>query len=307
MSRSLDPIIRRHLQPMEPLPTAVAPRLRPLTGVRAVLFDIYGTLLISASGDVTTGQGVAKGPALAAALAAVGLPLEGDPDGGVQVLEDQIAADHRRGQAAGIPFPEVDIRQIWRGTLAHLRQNGLLPEPAGPGAAGAVQGEVLPESRLQQLACEYEMRVNPVWPMPQARACLQQLHAAGLLLGLISNAQFLTRELWRLLLEAEAGGFSIDQQLQYYSYQHGRAKPDVELYLLAVEDLARRDIRAGEVLYVGNDMLNDIQPASRVGFRTALFAGDARSLRCREGDPRVAGVVPDLVIMSLADLPACVG
>jgi putative hydrolase of the HAD superfamily len=45
--------------------------------------------------------------------------------------------------------------------------------------------------------------------------------------------------------------------------------------------------------------------AGRVGFRTALFAGDARSYRPRQGDPRVESVVPDLVITSLSMLLSC--
>ena len=79
------------------------------------------------------------------------------------------------------------------------------------------------------------------------------------------------------------------------------------MHFQAANDLAERGIGSDEVLYVGNDMLNDMTPASRVGFRTALFAGDARSLRMREGDPRVAGVAPDLVLSSLAELPRCLG
>ena len=38
------------------------------------------------------------------------------------------------------------------------------------------------------------------------------------------------------------------------------------------EQLAEEGIAAREVLYVGNDMLNDVAAASAVGFRTALFA-----------------------------------
>jgi putative hydrolase of the HAD superfamily len=56
------------------------------------------------------------------------------------------------------------------------------------------------------------------------------------------------------------------------------------------------------VLYVGNDLLNDVLPASKIGFRTALFAGDRRSLRWRENDSRTSGVTPDVVITRLADL-----
>jgi putative hydrolase of the HAD superfamily len=60
------------------------------------------------------------------------------------------------------------------------------------------------------------------------------------------------------------------------------------------------------VLYVGNDMLHDVLPAAAMGFRTALFAGDRRSLRRREGDARVASVTPDVVVLQLRDLLSCV-
>ena len=56
------------------------------------------------------------------------------------------------------------------------------------------------------------------------------------------------------------------------------------------------------VLYVGNDMLNDMLPAAAAGFQTALFAGDARSLRLRETDPRCIDVSPDIVLTDLSQL-----
>ena len=43
-----------------------------------------------------------------------------------------------------------------------------------------------------------------------------------------------------------------------------------------------------------------------MGFRTALFAGDRRSLRLREGDSRVEGVSPDIVVKSLNEVARCV-
>jgi len=58
---------------------------------------------------------------------------------------------------------------------------------------------------------------------------------------------------------------------------------------------------------VGNDRLNDIAAAARLGMRTALFAGDARSLRWRRGDPRCAGVVPDLIVTHWRQLPEVQG
>ncbi len=57
-----------------------------------------------------------------------------------------------------------------------------------------------------------------------------------------------------------------------------------------------------EALYVGNDMLNDIYCAQKTGFKTALFAGDVRSLRLRKNHEEVQGIVPDITITALSQL-----
>ena len=49
-------------------------------------------------------------------------------------------------------------------------------------------------------------------------------------------------------------------------------------------------------------MLYDILPASQIGFGSALFAGDARSLRLREQDTRVRIVRPDVTLTDLSQL-----
>jgi putative hydrolase of the HAD superfamily len=54
-------------------------------------------------------------------------------------------------------------------------------------------------------------------------------------------------------------------------------------------------------------MLNDIYPARKAGFKTALFAGDQRSLRMRSDDPRCRDLTPDLVVTDLGQLIAVIG
>ena len=54
-------------------------------------------------------------------------------------------------------------------------------------------------------------------------------------------------------------------------------------------------------------MLNDIFPAQKVGFKTALFAGDQRSLRLRADDPRCRELTPDLVVTDLGQLIGLIG
>jgi putative hydrolase of the HAD superfamily len=54
-------------------------------------------------------------------------------------------------------------------------------------------------------------------------------------------------------------------------------------------------------------MLKDIWCAAQAGFKTALFAGDRRSLRKREDDERCKNHRPDAVVTELAQIPPMLG
>jgi putative hydrolase of the HAD superfamily len=292
MTDFLTSVILRQSRPLEPVCPDLEPVLRSLEGIRAVLFDIYGTLLVSASGDIDAHQDLDKASAFASATAAVGLEVPVDNQAGVEGLVLAIHQAHERAHEQGIQYPEVDIREIWRASLAEWQADG--PSEADPTA-----------TEIEQLALEYELRVNPVWPMPDALGCLRQLRENGQRLGLISNAQFYTPATFSALLGQSFPELGFEPTLQFFSYQFKQAKPGRYLYEQAAAALGRLGIGVEEALYVGNDMLKDILPAARVGFRTALFAGDMRSLRLREGDERVQGVEPDLVVRELIDLVRC--
>src|SRR5690606_1865092 len=202
-------IIRRHAQPLQPLPTGVQPRLKPLNEVRAVLFDIYGTLLISGSGDVGTGAGGARPAAFGEPLAAVGITFRGDNAPGIELLAATIEGHHARDRQQGIEFPEVDIREVWRDVLRQLGTDGL------------IAAEQVPDDTTL-LALEYEVRTNPVAPMPDCLEVLDELRDKGMLLGLVSNAQIFTRLLFPALFERSLHGLGIPPELCAWSYQHRR-------------------------------------------------------------------------------------
>ncbi len=264
--------IRALSRPLEPKPTEIADHLVPLEGIEAVLFDIYGTLFISAAGDIGVGLVADGDEAFKAALQAVNLPAKGE----AAMLSRAIKADHARKRSMGIEYPEVDITDIWQQVLTQL---GL---------------SVAPE-RLQRLALEYELRVNPVWPMPGLAATLEALRQRGLKLGLISNAQFFTPLLFPALLGRSLPELGFSCECCVFSWQVGEAKPSRRLFDLALQGLKASGIQSRQVLYLGNDRLNDLLPAELGRLCTGLVAGDARSLRLREGEARSRGVKPDLV------------
>jgi putative hydrolase of the HAD superfamily len=293
MSDPFAAIFRNHFRPLEPLATGVEPVLAELRGIRAVLFDLYGTLVISGSGEVGTAAASCD-EAMAGALGAVGLQAARPLDGAAELLFERIRASHERDRAAGVDYPEVQIADVWREVLAALASRGALDAAA------------VASVDLRRLAVEYEGRANPCWPMPGAAECLAALRAGGMLLGIVSNAQFYALSLFPSLWGGSAEQCGFDPALQFYSFQYGRAKPGTALFETAREALRARGVEPSATLYVGNDVLNDVGPASMVGFRTALFAGDARSFRRREDEPSLAGVRPDLLLTALAQLERCV-
>lgn len=284
--------IRELSRPMQAEPTGLASEIGPLEGIRALLFDVYGTLLISGSGDVGTAAAAPSDTAMTAVLAAAGCkPHDAAGPRGVELMRQYIEAAHARLKSEGIEFPEIVVCDIWELILAQLLKEHLIDFP--------ISGE-----GLNLLAVEYECRVNPVWPMPGFPEVLRELRPRIDAMGIVSNAQFYTP----LALEALAGssveelGFRPD--LCVFSFLLRHAKPSPLLFQMVLKPLENSyGIAPSEALYVGNDMRNDIAAAAAAGCRTALFAGDARSLRLR--DQKIPDLYPrpDLIITSLLQLP----
>jgi putative hydrolase of the HAD superfamily len=256
------------------VPAGLEPRGRLRSPVRSILFDVYGTLFVSGSGDI----GVARQQAMEADLAGLlnRFDVSLSPEALSEAFFSQIEADHEKSRRAGADVPEVEIDRIWMSVLA-IEDRG----------------------RARRFAVAYELIVNPVYPMPGAERILEQCREANLVMGIVSNAQFFTPWLFSWFFGRAPEELGIDADLQIYSYRLGRAKPSPVLFDAAVERLAERNVSPAETLFVGNDMRNDIAAAQQAGFQTALFAGDARSLRLRKEDPACRGVTPDVVVTDL--------
>jgi FMN phosphatase YigB (HAD superfamily) len=209
---------------------------------RAIIFDVYGTLLAAPAGGV-------KPDAEADALLREILIQHGHaPLASPSTALDE--AVRRRHALAKVRHPEVDLTALWREILT-------LPE----------------EADTSGLVLETEAAWHPAQLMPGVEDALHDLAADGLCLGLLSNAQCNTLP----SLGKCAALFQPD--LTILSYQHGMAKPSPELFDLLATRLAGRGIQPAETLYIGNDPLHDIEPAAARGFRTALYTGDAASHR----------------------------
>lgn len=277
------------------LPEDAKPRLQQLHGIRAVIFDIYGTLFSSGVGDISLATTQNRDAALKATLQENHLQLS--PSSASVRLDDSLHAtiqqhqDQRRND--GIQFPEVEIRDVWVDFIQQLVADAQL-EPEF-------------EADIETLVIDYETRVNPTQAMPALESTLQQLTAQGKTLSIISNAQFYTPLLFEAYLGKDLEALNFCTNSAVWSYAELEGKPSTRLYQLSAERLqTHHQIAPHEVLYVGNDIRNDIWPAQQIGYHTALFAGDHLSLRRRTSDPDCGHIRPDLEITSLAQILDCI-
>ena len=292
-SSRYEALFDRYSSPLEPIPTGVTPRLPLIDSIDTILFDVYGTLVISDSGDIgnLNNAAVATGEETFRRMAneELGLSLPHSLSFS-RVLNEEIRHEHERARRRGIPWPEVEIREIWRRVLADCL------------------GAAPPPEITEKAALLYELATNRVWPMPGALEILTML-AEHYRLGIVSNAQFYTLPMLRAFFGGRVDLF--DPGICVWSFQEGRAKPDPELFRKILvppgSPGSNGGIRPSHTLFVGNDMLNDIQAAGAAGIAGILFAGDRRSLRFRRGDPRFTGDEAAGIVTELTQITSVLG
>ena len=255
-----------------------------------MVFDIYGTLVVSGTGDISIAQAIDKEQELRGLLHEL-VPLQNSSVKLTEIFYKLIQEDHALSKAKGASYPEVDILEIWARFFQRVKSHGY----AGP---------ILQDEALKAFAIRFECAVNPVWPMPGLEAALRETAEGGFKLGIVSNAQFYTPIMVEGFTHQTLEQLGFAEDLSVWSYRERLGKPSVELFEKLGSALNARGLSPDQALYVGNDMLNDIWTAHQAGLRTALFAGDQRSLRLRETDDRCKDLIPDAVLTELSQLQA---
>ena len=271
-------LISKYIRPISPLSGSLGQSGKLEEKVEAILFDLYGTLFISRSGDISMAKRKSPQTEKLEKL----LEKFRIKKGPQTVLKQFFAAienQHEILKRKGVDFPEVEIDQIW---MRVLENNDL--------------------ETVRTFAVEFELITNPVYPMPHLEKVLSVCQDSKIPMGIISNAQFYTPYLFNWFLDSNPEALGFHPDLILYSYKFGYAKPSTFMFQVAAEKLKNMGVPAHSAIYFGNDMLNDIYPAKKTGFKTGLFAGDARSLRLRKNDPKCKDLSADLVITDLAQI-----
>lgn len=281
------------LQELSAIPTGAEVAMPPCN-VKAVIFDLYGTLMISASGDVD--QADYNAHMITRAFDVVGIQLNDDSISTIDSIHERfnqtILAHKAQGREEGRPFPEVNILEVWEEVLTYYKAEGILDY------------STLPDLKL--LTFVFELQTNKVWPMPNMKEVIDTLGKSSLELGIISNAQFYTPVIMNHFLNQEIidsrNIAPFKEELSVYSFEELRSKPDVALFEIIIAELKKKGITPEETAFVGNDMLKDTWTATQAGMKTIFFAGDERAYRLHLGDERTKNLKPDYTITDLKQL-----
>ena len=278
----------------EPIQTEIKPDLKKLKGIKAVYFDVYGTILISGTEPGIRNNRERQIELLNVSLKEFGVDVKEDAaEEGIALLHKGIEAYHAKKREEGIDYPEVDIILIWENVITELIKKGLI---------SSLEIEKVPE-----FLTDFVIRYDDPWLMPGLNETIEGLHETGKKTGIISNSSFYTPYTLEALAEKDLSEMGFKEPDCFWSFAEDIAKPSVQFYEIAKAHLkSAYNIEAEEMLFVGNDMLNDVYPANKAGFKTALFAGDLRSLRLREGDSRVENLTPDITITELTQILECI-
>lgn len=279
--------IRELSTPLSPLTVDYQEKLIPLSDIRCVAFDFYGTMFISDVGDIGIDEEDQEKSrnSIKNGLKAVGFTLTKKKAGkrGKELFENTINTYITAAKNNGIDYPETDIREIWWEVLSKLMYEQY------------IRGELTKESSLQ-FGIEYEFRMNNIWPSPNLSTLLQNLLKNERPLGIISNSQYYTPLAFEAFLEHSPEEFGFDRDLLLWSYKTGFKKPSQNLYHIFLEEAEQQGIAPQQILYIGNDIYKDIYPAKTLGMHTGLYIGDKRSIRHEAEDLQKEKYQPDLII-----------
>lgn len=276
-----------------------------LFDIRAVIFDIYGTLVpYGAPPDEEGGKERLLLRAAKRTIEYFGLheSLEkmnpGEPH--AKTLNDLyhalIALDHEKSRRRQVQFPEVRVENIWKVIIMMLKRHGYDPAGAQLGTENDV---------AKCFAFYYQMHSNSRCLYPGVVDALQRLRSKNVRLGIVSNAQFYTPMDLTLFVRDQSEGRLddylelFDDELVYFSFEYGIAKPNPAMFRRLYDTLYEYHILPRQTVFVGNDLVVDIGAAAEAGMKTALFTGDRHSTFVHDQEGKI---VPDLTFDHFAEL-----
>jgi FMN phosphatase YigB (HAD superfamily) len=271
--------------------------------VKAVLWNVYGTLLSIGGGEllfehpndfvmsVALDKTIAEFKMWSSMSRKPGAPSEY-----MRSIYAQLLLEQRTGPP-NERFPEVASEKVWDAVIKRLLQKDYKFDAGFYGSLNEFSRKVAYffHASLQGTSC-----------YPDAAFALRNVREAGLKQAVLGDGQCFTMLQLQRGLKAQDGSIRVedllDDAVNTLSFDVRGRKPSERLFRHALAKLAEQGITPSEVLHVGSRVGNDLVPARRLGMRTALFAGDRASLQATAEQVRDPGSKPDVLLTELSQI-----
>ncbi|HTI49840.1 MAG TPA: HAD family hydrolase [Planctomycetaceae bacterium] len=291
--------------PPDPVPVKATPYLEGLPDVRAVTWGAYGTLLLVSDGrlqpvvpnrlrmEVALERTIEEFNMWHSMSRKPGAPWE------YMLHQLQNLVDHRKMAGTGHrgEAPEVDLAKVWQKLIERLQQKGYEWDRKRYGALDDFSAKV---------AFFFQSCLQGVRAAPHALEALLHVREAGCRQGIIGDGQVFTLV---QLLRGLRGDKPVPPLTKLFSagcvslsYQFGVRQPAETLFRACLANLARHQIASREVLHVASRLKEELVPAKRLGMKTALYAGDNRSLEATAAEINDPHLRPDRILTDLKQI-----
>lgn len=312
---------RKLLWPTAPAPVAprATPYLKPLGGVRAVTWGVYGTLLTLAEGrllflhpdplcmEVALDKTIHEFNMWNSMSRKPGAPWEYMFYQYKRLVEDSLlSASPHPGEC-----PEVNAARIWEVLIERLGKKEFSWDESFYGGI---------EEFSEKVAWFFHRALQGVAASPQALTALKHVKEAGCVQGLIGDGQcFTLAQLAQALASQETGapGVGADstrigppgwiaqlftKNSAFLSFDRGVRQPAASLFEACLTRLAKAGVAPEEVLHIAPRLKEELAPAKKLGMRTALYAGDAASLAATAAEVKDPELRPDRILTDLKQI-----
>ena len=296
-----------------PWPTAPkidAPKAKPHLSrfpVRAVLWNIYGTLIAIPGGELAFEhpQAFVMDATLDKLIKEFKMwnSMSRKPGAPAMHLKESYTktlTTLRMAGSGGEKFPEVAVERAWEDVIKKLRDYTFdVP----------TYGSLNEFSK--KIAYFFHASIQGVGAYPGAAETLCMLAEGGRPQGLLADGQCFTVGQLQKCLKQQEPEFDVNAvfppALRFVSAEKKARKPSETIFKAAAQALAAKGISPEQTLHVGSHLTRDIAPAKKHGFRTALFAGDKASLNATPDQLKDPAYRPDVMITELPQILDVIG
>lgn len=289
-------------QPPVSVPMKATPYLKPLSGIRAVTWSVYGTLLTIDQGrlmhlhpqelrmQVALDKTIKEFNMWYSMSRKPGQPWEYMLRQYTKIVEElSLHSTKRKGDV-----PELDSGKIWLKIVERLDKNEYSYDVE-------TYGDL--EDLAAKVAYFFHASLQGVAAADHACETLRQLTAAGIRQGLLADGQvFTVPQVW-FELRRQAPVEMLQEVLSpdclILSSQLGVRKPSETLYREAVRTFERLGILPEQVLHVSHRLRDDLAVAKKFGFHTALVVADKNCTQVTAEEVRDPELKPDRLVSDL--------